>query len=392
MYEELSKYCETEEEQYILEVYCEHLSSRKAAEIVGCGKTKVQNVIAKLRDRAEEAEEIFTVPEIYNKTKESSFFIKQFTSETDGEGNVVRKWTRYEKEKQDYFNFLKEAIREFAETEIPKTKPIPLDHSNQNDDLMVVYPVGDHHIGMLSWGDETGDNHDTEKGESLLMGAMNYLVDKSPSASTALVAILGDFLHYQGDPTTEKSGNVLDTDTRFGNIIRVAMRTLRYLIDSALKKHQTVHLISEIGNHDPYSSIIFAEAMAHIYENEPRVIVNTSPSNFHYLKFGKVLIGTHHGDKVKKPENLALLMATDRSEDWGNTKYRYWYTGHIHNQKVFEFPGCTVESFRILPPVDAYAHNYGYRALRDMKAIIHHKEYGEVGRNTFNPLMLLTSK
>jgi hypothetical protein len=92
-------------------------------------------------------------------------------------------------------------------------------------------------------------------------------------------------------------------------------------------------------------------------------------------------------------KNLPLIMATDRPEDWGRTRYRYWWTGHIHTSKTQaatnsqDFSGCSVESFRILAPTDAWAHQKGYRPHRDMKSITLHREFGEVARNTVNPEM-----
>ena len=82
-----------------------------------------------------------------------------------------------------------------------------------------------------------------------------------------------------------------------------------------------------------------------------------------------------------------MIMAADREQAWGRTKFRYWLTGHVHNQRLWDFPGCSVESFRVLAPQDAWAFNKGYRSQRDMKAIIYHAEYGEVSRVTVNPEM-----
>lgn len=58
----------------------------------------------------------------------------------------------------------------------------------------------------------------------------------------------------------------------------------------------------------------------------------------------------HHGHgKAAKAGDLPGIMASDRASDWGETLHRTWYTGHIHNRQFFEAPGCSVESFRILP-------------------------------------------
>jgi hypothetical protein len=49
---------------------------------------------------------------------------------------------------------------------------------------------------------------------------------------------------------------------------------------------------------------------------------------------------------------------------------------------------ATERQKEVLAPLDAYAANAGYRSGRDMKSIIMHKLYGEVGRSIVNPRML----
>jgi hypothetical protein len=81
-------------------------------------------------------------------------------------------------------------------------------------------------------------------------------------------------------------------------------------------------------------------------------------------------------------------MAADRSKDWGETQHRYWYTGHVHHDTLKEFPGCTVETFRTLAARDAWHHKSGYRAGRDMKCDIIHKDHGRVCRHIVGIEML----
>jgi hypothetical protein len=42
----------------------------------------------------------------------------------------------------------------------------------------------------------------------------------------------------------------------------------------------------------------------------------------------------------------------------------------------------------VLAAKDAWHSEKGYRSKRDMKAIVLHREYGEVARHTFNPDMI----
>ncbi len=162
---------------------------------------------------------------------------------------------------------------------------------------------------------------------------------------------------------------------------------MRQCIEAALRKHQKVHVINEIGNHDDHTAQVLTLALAMAYENNKRVTFDEGPGRFHYFRFHDVFIGVTHGDTVK-PDKLGGIMATDNPEDWGATKRRYWYTGHIHTRNVFEVPGCEVESFRTLAAKDAWTASMGYRSGRDMYCIVHHKNYGEVERHRKDILML----
>jgi hypothetical protein len=123
------------------------------------------------------------------------------------------------------------------------------------------------------------------------------------------------------------------------------------------------------------------------YENEPRVVIDLSPSAFRYMKFGQVMIGSHHGHGIKF-DQLPGIMATDRSREWGDTIYRFWYVGHIHHMQRREFPGAVVESFRTLAARDAWHSGKGYRAGRDMSLIVHHRDFGEIERHRADVAML----
>ncbi len=311
---------------------------------------------------------------------------------TDAEGRVICQWIAERPEdisrERAWRQFAEELSQPIARAEPVPPPTVPL------EDLCAGYPVGDHHLGMLAWWRETGDSYDLKIGERMLDGAFNHLVNCTAGARYAVIAFLGDFLHYDNFETvTPTNRNLLDSDTRFPKMIWAAVRVMRAAIDKALRTHEQVHVIVEAGNHDLASSVFLALALSIAYEREPRVTVDTSPQHYHYYRFGRVLLGTHHGHGTKM-QNLPLIMAADRPDDWGATRHRYWWTGHIHQSKVQpatsaqDYSGCVVESFRVLPPADAWAAQKGYRPHRDMKAIMFHREYGEVARHTVNPQML----
>jgi hypothetical protein len=324
-------------------------------------------------------------------TKESVFLLKpeHQASETslqstttlyDADGSPKLQWV-----KQDHRQrLLKEQIEEsFRETlsEIPKIPKI-VSPKKSNTDLLTVIPIGDQHVGMYSWYEETGEDFDLDIVKDLLYNAVKRIIDSTPKTDQLVIINVGDFFHTDTPANvTTRSNHALDVDTRYQKMIRVGIDLMRSCIELGLSKHRKVHVINEIGNHDDITSQFLTIALSMYYEKNSRVTFDKAPTAFHYYEFGKVLLGATHGDKIK-PDKLPGIMATDKPEEWGAAKFRYWWVGHFHHRVVHELPGCVVEIVRTLAAKDAWHSSMGYRAGRDIQAVIYHKEYGEVERHT----------
>ncbi len=373
----------TERQWEILEAYSTEGTTRAAAEKLGVHQAVVGRVVKAVKKKAALAG--YSPQHDMTHPAPDGFSVKD-VSTYYSEGAVVGQWVKTSADKERQEALLRAAMEGLAE-QLPKAKPTkPPERTTSS--TMACYPIGDHHLGMYSWHEEAGENYDLSIGEKLLSGAFDHLVGATPACDKATIVSLGDFLHYDSmEPVTPTAKNSLDSDGRFSEMVRVAFRSIRYAIDRALKKHKTVHVIIEIGNHDLAVSVCLMEALSCIFENEPRVTVDTSPRHFHYFDFGKTLVGVHHGHGPKL-DQLPLIMATDQPKKWGGAEYRYWWTGHIHKQTVLDIQGCRVESFRTLPPNDAWAANKGYRGSRNMTAIVLHEKYGEVARHVVNPDMI----
>jgi hypothetical protein len=370
----------------ILDAIDEHGSQHAAGQALGLAQSTISEHLSRLKAKAAQKGYAPEVGLVGGGVPEG-FKLQGITTLVGPDGEHKLQWQKVVADKER-LQALVAGIKQGLESELPKAKPCVLLAEEYEGHLLTAYPVGDHHLGMLSWGEETGEDYDMQIGQDLLAGAMQYLVDAAPSSEGALLVLLGDYFHYDSvHAITPTSKNMLDTDTRYQKMVRVGLELIRMKVQMALQKHKWVHIIVEIGNHDLATSAILMEALSIFYEDEPRVSVDTNPSHYHYFEFGKVLIGTHHGHGAK-PDKLPMIMAADMPEAWGRTEYRYWWTGHIHHDTVKDFIGVRFESFRVLGPADAWAHNKGYRPLRDMKAIVLHKDFGEVARYVVNPRML----
>ena len=319
-----------------------------------------------------------------SKTPEG-FSIDRISKHIDKEGNVSG-WVIANRDKQDQFEAMKDAWMEFC-IGIPKAEP-KKHTAAVLEDIMCDYTIGDAHIGLYSWGQETGDNWDTYKGVDIMRKAMRHLVNSSPAADTAYILDVGDYMHSDnGSNRTEKSGHSLDVDGRYAKVLYMAVQAMCDLIDMALEKHKTVLYRAAVGNHNERGAVMMAIAMKMRYYNEPRVVVLDSPAIHHYYQFGCNLLADTHGHTTKA-DVLPILMATDVPEMWAATTNRVWRTGHVHHLSEKEYHGCTVITYRTLAPKDAWHAEQGYRSNREMQCTIYNKYTGRVGANFVNPSML----
>lgn len=360
----------------------EHSTQRKAAEALGINRRTLERRVAGLARKGYSPQHDMT------RTVPDGFAVKGVSTLYREDGTIAAQWVKSSAEAirvQAQFDAMRDAL--LADLpRLPKRKPIA--HAMYIKDLTTVYPIGDAHIGMRAWAAECGKDWDLAIAERVQCGVMDLLVGKVLPTETATIIDLGDWIHQDSiAAVTPRSGHNLDADGRYAKIVHVAIKVMRQCVESALSKHKRVHVICIPGNHNETGALWLSAALAYMYENDPRVTVDTQPSLFAYFEFGKNLVGVHHGHTCKMAQ-LPGVMAADKAEAWGRTTYRYWYTGHIHHQQIQEYPGCTVESFNTLASNDAYATNGGWRSRENMKAIYLHREWGEITRETAHPAML----
>jgi UDP-2,3-diacylglucosamine pyrophosphatase LpxH len=385
MFDEKLKQYATPRQLEILEAIEKHGSQGKAAKALGIVRGTLFKSVQSVKKRAAKAG--YSPEHDMTRTVPDGFLVRGVSTMYDKNGRIAAQWVKSAIDRERQEAIMREAFEAMAEA-LPRVEPRPEPSTDFDSKLMACYPIGDAHIGMLSWPEETGEDWNLEIAERMHCTAMAHLVEAAPRSEDAVIINLGDWFHSDNlEGVTTRSGHVLDMDSRYAKMARVGIKIMRQCIDSALKKHKRVRVINAVGNHDDTGALMLSICLANVYENEPRVHIETSPSAFHYFRHGKCLVGIHHGHSTKA-DRLPGVMATDRAKDWGESEYRYWWTGHVHHQSLKDYAGVTVESFRVLAAKDAYAHWGGYRAPRDMKCIVLHSEFGEVARNTVNPQMV----
>lgn len=275
------------------------------------------------------------------------------------------------------------ALREAFETYRGRAELVPAP-THTDADLLSVYPIADQHNGLMAWGRDSGESYDLRIGAKRLRQCMARVVAQSPASQTAIVLNLGDWQHTDDQKNmTPRSGHVLDVDGRYFKVLTTGVQLMMDCIEMALQKHERVIVRNIPGNHDPHASVALTVALAAFYQSNPRVQVDDDPSDFFFYRFGETLIGANHGHKMK-PADMAMCMAVRRREDWGATKFHYFYFGHIHHETVKEVGDVRCESFQTLAAKDAHSSSSGYNSGQSLCSITLHRDDGEIGRHRVN--------
>ena len=374
---ELLTYCVSDKERFYLESTMQIGTIRRAAKECGVSQGTVRQAIERVKARA--AKMGYAPEHDLNKPTTAPFVVKGTSTLYGEDGQPKLQWVKTNLDREAQIEIMKQAVEALCEDVKPvKAIPAPPD---VNDQLMSVYPWGDPHVGMYAWADETGDNFDLSIAEQDMCNAVDYLVERSPPSKRGVLVNLGDFFHYTNmTGSTERSGNILDRDSRTAKMIDVGVRIIRRCLERMREKHEIVELINAPGNHDETFAHFLNVLFRNLYANEHRVIVHDAPTTRHYLQHGKCLIGVVHGHQTKD-RDLPGIMATEKPEEWGATRHRVFFRGHHHHDNRVEYNGCIVEQMRTLAR-DAYAVGGGYLSGRDMKCIVMHSEFGEQMRLT----------
>jgi hypothetical protein len=367
----------TERQRQILLAVEEHGSQRAAAEALGLAHGTVGDLVAAAKKKA--AAMGWSPAHDMTKTVPDGFRVKGVSTYYDDEGKPRGQWLKSEVDRDRSAEILKEFATSLAES-VKGLAPITPAPQQAIADLMCVYPQGDPHVGLHSWWAEAGEDFDLKIAERLMCAAVDRLVAIAPAAETALLLNLGDMFHADNQKNESQSGHKLDVDGRWAKVQQVGLRAMLHCVRRLLEKHKRVIVRINRGNHDGHSAYALALMISCYFHNEPRVEVDLSPAVAWYFQFGKNLIGSTHGDTIKGPDMLPL-MAADKPEEWGETKHRMWFVGHVHHQDLKEYRGGTVEYFRTLAARDAWHAGQGYRAGRDMRLIVLHREHGEIERH-----------
>lgn len=380
-YGTLTQFARNEVDLECLRMLSEGNTQRQVATHMGVTARSVERrlqrirAIAATRGWSPEHDMVQTVPE--------GFMVKGTSTLYDQAGQPKLQWVKSSKTHAELMEMMRSAV-EGMKDDIPKAEPSEFLGVNLNTDIIPWFNIGDAHLGALAYKMETGEDNNVSITESELLSAMFTLVDETKACDRCVIYDCGDMTHHETfDGITMGHGHRLDCDSGYPKMIESYSRIMRAIIHRASEKFHHVDVIINQGNHSRSNDIFMRELLCCYFENEKRVHVLDNSNVFIPYRMGNTFVMCHHGDKTKH-QKLAGVMATDYSKDWGESTYRYIWTGHIHHREMLakEEAGVMIESWNTLSRGDKYAHDNGWRSRKCLSVVELSKTYGEVGRKT----------
>lgn len=278
----------------------------------------------------------------------------------------------------------------------PDYKRVKRGRKKKGEQMLLCADFFDLHIGMLAHGAETGeDDWDTKTAVPVVMDTVERLIERVEGfpVTEVLVPMGNDVLHADNQYGTTAKGTRVDIDSRHLKTFRAARRLMVAIIDR-LRQIAPVTVKVVPGNHDRERSQYLGEAIYSWYHADPEVTVDNAATLRKYHQFGQTLLGFTHGSD-EKPDQLALIMASEASELWAATEFREYHTGHLHRRRKSVTPtspdlrqldtvsthnGVTVRTIPSLVPADAWHASKGYvGGGRAAEVYLYSGDHGFVG-------------
>lgn len=250
------------------------------------------------------------------------------------------------------------------------------------DPHLLVLSLADIHLGKLSVTYETGQEYNRQIAINRTLEGIQGLLNKSAGFNIdGILLIVGnDILHTDTLNRSTTKGTPQDTEGMWHENFLLA-KDLYIKVIEMLVPIADVYVQHNMSNHDYMSGYFLADTVKSWFRLNENVVFDTSPKDRKYFQYGLNLIGSTHGDNIK-PDNLPLIMAEENPQEWGETKFRFWYTHHIHSKQSKDYGSVCVESLRSPSVPDAWHDRSGYLNTQALEGFIHSFDRGQVARLT----------
>lgn len=150
--------------------------------------------------------------------------------------------------------------------------------------------------------------------------------------------------------------------------------TWQTMVEAILKISEKgkVEVINVQGNHDYIKSYALGDVLKAYFTNTDVIEINNSKDDRKYFQFGSNLFMFEHGEL--KPQQYPLLMATEKPLEWGKSKFKTVFCGHLHHEIVKDFNGVKVRYLPSIGSDDNWHKKQGYVGAVKSAQMYHYKK------------------
>ncbi len=249
------------------------------------------------------------------------------------------------------------------------------------DDLCLVLPIMDLHLGMRADRRETGHaDYDVKKAVADMKRSVDTVLSRVPSSAHGVLIFGGDTLHADDDlAQTPGSKHALDVDGRPDYVADEAVELCAWVTERFAQWVDTLDVWVKRGNHDPNAHRILRQGLLQRYRATDRITVSTGRREVSWLQWGITGLFSYHGDKGK-PERVVGGLS-DICPFWSHVYHRVILSGHVHHTQVKDIAGAQWESLRPFCPPDAWASGHMFMGRRALQVLALDKRDGVVTRS-----------
>lgn len=240
-----------------------------------------------------------------------------------------------------------------------------------NRDNLLLISLPDFHVGRETLSMDIVDNY---------IGVINNIINKTDmSTIEQIVYVIGnDFFNSDNglNYSTFKGTPQFDFNT-WTETWAFGKNLLLHSIEFLKQFNLPLEVINVPGNHDTSKMFYLGDVLDAYFKNDEQVNIVNDTKLFKKYVYGNTLMMFEHGEM--REGDYPLIMASEFPKEWGNSKYRYTFCGHLHHLIAKEYRGnCFVKFLPSLAKSSTWETSKGYKTSPKAEASIINKEEGLV--------------
>lgn len=231
----------------------------------------------------------------------------------------------------------------------------------------LVFSPTDLHYGKYHWAQYGGGpKFDRERCRARLMQATNNMFSRLKGRPEVIISCIGSDW-FNADNVQGKTTSATHTQDMDGTPEQMWEEGMALAIDI----HETIRtqtkemwIVLQRGNHDDMLSGALFSVLKAWFRNDPNIKFHDGRGPYNYVQYGNSMFGITHGHGEHRADKIANIMAKERPNIWGATKYKYALTGNLHHFAVHEQGGVLCFLLPSLTGADRYHTRQGFMMAR----------------------------